>query len=221
MNGDSPDLDETTETLAPPEFPWPPQPDTSTLDALAETWSEVVRRPARFYSRLPLGARLGPAMVFLIVLSYAGAGADLFWGEVLPSRDWLWSDTLGTSRSEAVIAFLFAGPLALAFTVLLAGLVQTGLIVFGARQQSARETLHVLLYASATSLFQLIPWVGTLVGSIWWAVVTVVGVREVHRCSTGRAAAATFVPIFAVAMVFTALVLVAVFLGLVSGLLSR
>lgn len=201
-------------------FPWPPSPGTSSIEALVATIAEVLMRPARTFAALSPSAPLAPAALFLIVLTYAGAGVQLFWRMVLPVPEWVPAAMVG-SEAEAVADFLVSGPFALAVTTLVALVVHAGLVVFGARRERPGATVAVLYYASASGILQIVPWIGALLAGVLGLVVSVVGVREVHGTSTGRAAAAVLVPLFAVGALFAFGVLLLLLAGFSTGLLSR
>jgi hypothetical protein len=55
-------------------------------------------------------------------------------------------------------------------------------------------TFRVVCYASSPEVFQIVPICGGLVGGVWGFAISVVGLREVHRTTTGKAAAAVLLP---------------------------
>lgn len=219
---DEADLFGTTDTDAPDPatFPWPAPAGNSGFDALVRTAATVLTRPSAFYRTLPIDAPPVPAAIFLVILTYAGAGVYLFWEMVLPDPAWV-PAAMRTTESEAIINFLLSGPIALAITTLVALLVHVGLVIFGARRQRPRNTINVLYYASATAIFQIIPWIGVLVAGLASLVITIIGVREVHGTSTGRATAAVLLPIFAVAAMLVFGIFLIVIAGLMTGVISR
>lgn len=201
-------------------FPWPPRSDESSIDALGRTWSGALFHPARFFSSMPIDASLAPAVVFLLIATYAGAGVNLFWQMVLPTPGWLPPEFQSTG-AEAVSGFLLAGPFALAVSTIVALIVHVGLIVFGARRERAANTVAVTYYVSAASIFQVIPWLGALLAGFWGIAISIIGVREVHRTSTMRAAAAVLVPMFGLIAFLVGLVMLVVLAGVSSGLITR
>lgn len=201
-------------------FPWPPPPGTSLLDSLVGTVANILTAPARFFAAMPIDAPIVPAVVFMLILTYAGAGVQLFWDMVLPDPAWV-PATLRSSDAEAVAGFFLAGPFALAVTTLVALLVHIGLIVFGARGAHARNTVATFYYTSATAILQIVPWLGVVLAGVASIVIAIVGVRAVHGTTTGRAAAAVLLPIIGFAMLVAAGVVLLVVLGLTSGLMSR
>jgi hypothetical protein len=205
--------------LSEPSFPWPPSRGSAFLDTLGRTWAESLFQPARFFASMPLHASLGMAMLFQIGMGYAGAGADLFWRTALPAPS-VFGFTVPETAAQAVATFLLAGPLSLILAVIAACLVHIGLIIFGARRHHADSTLRVLLFASSTYLFQILPVIGGAVAAIWWLVIVIVGIREVHGTSTGRAAAAVLIPALALATVATVVIMALLVAGVAIGLLA-
>lgn len=204
----------------PAPFPWPAPAGISGFDALVRTAAAVLTRPSAFYRSLPIDAPAAPAALFLVILTYAGAGVYLFWEMVLPDPAWV-PAAMRTTEPEAIVNFLLSGPIALAITTVLALLVHVGLVIFGARRERPRNTVAVLYYASATSILQIIPWIGVLIAGLASLVITILGVREVHGASTARASAAVLLPLFAVAAMLVLGIFLIVIAGLTTGVISR
>ena len=77
-------------------------------------------------------------------------------------------------------------------------------------------TFRVVSYVSATSLISWIPIVGGLVAAVWGIVLSILGIREMHSTTTGRAALVVLVPAAIVILLLAlvaASVLVAIFAG--------
>lgn len=200
-------------------FPWPAPEGMSTLEALGQTWSGVVLHPRRFFSLMPIEGPLSPPVVFQLLIAVAAAGANTFWRTILP-----FPGSFGMTESapsDPLVVFLLSAPIALALTVLGAGLIHIGLIVLGARRHGPAATLRILLFTSATSLFALVPWIGVWIGAVWGLAIAVIGIREVHGTSTGRATAAVLAPILGCATLMVMFVMLVVVLGLATGVMSR
>jgi hypothetical protein len=83
------------------------------------------------------------------------------------------------------------------------------ILFVGSENSGFRSTFRVVSYVSVTSLVTWIPFIGGLLG-LYGLYLAVVGIREMHSTTTGRAALVVLVPI--------GLILVAVFLvALVAG----
>jgi len=219
-------FDSTQETsLDPPAaaddaaFPWPPGPRVSALDALGETIRQSLLEPTRFFRALPVQSPLGPALVYYVLLAVAGAGIMLFWGSVFAlfvEPGSLPGALLGVGDGDfgaRLAEFLFS-PLASLIGLGIGTLVvHLALVIFGGARNGLGATLRALAYTAASQLFVILPGIGIFVAMGWWLALAVIGLREVHGTTTGRAVAAILAPIVAV---FMFLVVVGIFAALVS-----
>lgn len=199
------------------ESPWPP--DASFLDTLGQTWRSIVFEPTTFFTNMPVAGPIGPAVLFATLLLYAGAGADLFWRMLLPAPAWL--ETFAGPGDTPLASFLLAGPVGLVVTALYAGAAHLGLIVLGARRERAGATLRVHLFASAAMLFQIVPVVGWLANLVSSVVILVVGLRTVHRTTTGRVVGALLLPVVGIVVIGVGLAILVAVVAVSLGIVSR
>ena len=66
-------------------------------------------------------------------------------------------------------------------------------------------TFRSTAYASMPGLISWIPLIGTIVGVVWSTVLNIIGIREVHSTTTGRAALVVLIPLIAFFLVFAVL----------------
>lgn len=177
-------------------------------DDFVRAWKESVLSPSRFFSGLRPGGSLWRAILFLLVLSVVGAGLGLIWsaglwggGDVTAMREALGASSEALGRWAAVMSNPLIGFLAAPFTAILLWVL--GTVVFHALvtilvdgHAGLRETARVVAYAWAgPQVFQAIPVLGGTIGSVWSVVLMVIGIREQHGASGGRAAAVVLLPV--------------------------
>lgn len=200
-------------------FPWPPGPRVSALDALGETIRRSLFEPTRFFRALPLSSPLGPALFYYVLLGVAGAGIMLFWGTffalfVSPGGGLALLLGVGDGDFGArLVDFLLSPLLSLLGLSIGALVIHIALVVFGGARNGFGATLRALAYSAASQLWFILPAIGIFVAIGWWFVLAVIGLREVHGTSTGRAVAAVIVP----PLVFFTLLVV---LGVLAALLT-
>ena len=95
------------------------------------------------------------------------------------------------------------------------------LVLLIARPMSTNfeTTFRVVAYANVTILVAWVPILGLLVATVWYAVLSILGVREGHATSTGKAVVIVLIPV-AIAL-FILLVLAAVVGAVIFGALSN
>jgi hypothetical protein len=79
------------------------------------------------------------------------------------------------------------------------------LMIVRGNRKGFEATFRVIAYVMSTQIFGIIPILGGLVGLIWAFVIEIVGARETHGISTGRATLAVFLPILVIVVLGIAL----------------
>jgi hypothetical protein len=196
------------------DFPWPAGQGESFLDALAKTWSGSVFRPSAFFRSMPHRGPLAAAAAFHAICDLAGAGADLFWTNTLAVAGIAIGDPTGSR--DTIVNFVLAVPFGLAVTAMVAILLHAALFTLGAARQPSGVTLRALFYTGGPTFFLVVPVLGLWIAAVWWIVITVIALREVHATSTGRAAAALLLVLFVLSLVLAGVMVVGLVLGVVS-----
>jgi hypothetical protein len=202
----------------PPDFPWPPRADDSAIEALATTWRESVFQPASFFRRMPRESQIGWVLLYYLMIGVVVAGISLFWQMLLgPSLidRWLWPDP--APEGNPVVDFLLSPVWLLIGLYAAAGGVHLMLLLVRGARHGFGPTLRVFCFASGPQLFSVVPYIGPAVGGVWSLVITVIGLREAHETTTGKAAAAILIPLVLLLGVAVVVFVAAALLGL-SGL---
>ena len=191
--------------IAPPApaleapFPWPPRDAESVLGAAGRTWRESVFDAASFFRRMPEDAPLGPALVYLIGVTVLASGIQLFWDMLLlavrPPGEGTGALFAPASPLQALITFFLSPLIMLGALFVGAGIWHLLLRIFGGAKGGFGTTARVFAYAQGPQLFAIVPFLGTLIGAVWGLVIAVIGLREAHRTTTGKALAAVLIPL--------------------------
>jgi hypothetical protein len=188
-------------------FPWPPAEGESVVNAYGRTWRGAALEPRAFFGALPAQQSLGPALLYYLPLGIAVAGAQLFWSSIRGTVDTERDAVLGAELPalSPLVEFLLS-PVMLILTIFVAaGLVHLLLRLLGGASRDFGFTVRVFAYAYSPQILGVVPVVGSAVGFFWMVGVAIIGLREGHRTSTGKAATAVLVPL-AVALTFFAIV---------------
>ncbi len=158
--------------------------------SFVEVVGRVVRRPSEFFSSIPRrGNFLAPlvfAMICIEISAILGGLLGLFW-TTGATGGFRFGDFLGS-----VIAAPIGGAIGL---FILAGIAHLLVMLFvGSENSGFGSTFRVVSYASVSSLVSWIPFIGGLLG-LYGLYLSVVGIREMHSTTTGRAALVVLVPI--------------------------
>jgi hypothetical protein len=174
----------------------------------------VVLQPVRFFAGLPRsGALLNPLLFALICIMISAilssvlvlAGVQENPGFNPNPQNALPSTFAPTSAIASVIFAPIGGTIGL-FVVAAIQQLLVRLIV-GANNSGFGATFRVASYTQLTSLVNWIPIVGPLV-ALYGLYLSIVGIREMHSTTTGKAALVILIP-FAVVLLVALVVLVA------------
>jgi hypothetical protein len=76
-----------------------------------------------------------------------------------------------------------------------AGILHLCLLLVGGDRQGYEATFRVQTYSAGAHLLNVIPLCGWLVAPVWLLVLQIIGLKEAHGISGGRAALAVFLPL--------------------------
>jgi hypothetical protein len=204
--------DQVTSSDTPPDFPWPPRENESFLDALVMTWKESVFHPTSFYRRMPRDISLGSAVGYYLITGILASGLSLFWRMVFGGSI-LQRFYPDASSDNAFVDFLLSPLLLLLGLYIVLGVVHLFLLMFRGSKHGFGTTLRVGAMSEGPQLFNVIPFIGPMVGGIWVVVLWVIGLREAHETTTGKALAAVLVPLGLLLLLAILGVIIAVLIG--------
>ncbi|MCL4234048.1 MAG: YIP1 family protein [Deltaproteobacteria bacterium] len=181
------------------------------LPMLLPTLREIVFRPAEFFSRLRVPGPLWPAIVFGVVMAVPGGIVSNLTNMVFQTNlvDTLatlnieipeeFKASLGNQAGVSVMTSLFAMifvPVGAFIGFFINGAItHLMLMMLGGANAKMEDTIRVVGYGGATSVAQLVPFLGPFVGYIWNVVVVSIGLSRVHGIPGWKAVAAVLIPL--------------------------
>lgn len=199
------------------QFPWPPAEGESIPGAFARTWRGAALEPRRFFAALPETGSLGAALLYYLPLGILVAAGNFMWAAVGGGMGAERDAVLGAETTFTPLVQFLLSPLILLLSLFLAaGVTHLLLRLLGGATRDFGFTSRLFAFAYSPQAVGVVPVVGTAIGFAWMVVVAIVGLREGHRTTTGRAAAAVLVPVM-IGLVFVA---AATFIALTGRLLA-
>ena len=198
---------------APPSaspLPWE-APDAK-LKAIFPTVVEFVRRPLAAYGRMSLAVDLVRPIAYFVALILIKVIIEVAWslpqhGKLVETyrttleqmgQGAMWEQIAPYLNRPGLLYTVLVVASPLIYLILLfvwAGLVHLSGSVLGASSAGFSGTLRVIAYAATAGVASIIPFVGGLVGLIWFLVLTMIGLSVVHRADGWKAALATLAPL--------------------------
>jgi hypothetical protein len=173
------------------ECPWEERESYGTINAYFQTASKCILTPTRFFSKLPTSdGYFNPILFVAITLP------------VTVVLVYLWTGLFTGMRLTGLIGIFFIASLLFVGGVIFApiwlaiwsGILHLCLYLVGGAREGYQATFRVVSYSSVASLFNAIPFIGNL-ASLWGLVLTVIGLRETHKTTTGKAVGAVAIPV--------------------------
>jgi hypothetical protein len=88
------------------------------------------------------------------------------------------------------------------------------LMIVRGNKRGFMATFRTISYSYSARLFDIVPVIGSLIGSIYMLILIIIGVREGHEISTGKAVLAVFLPVIVgIGLVILAVLLIPIFFG--------
>lgn len=177
-------------------------PNVSFPANFVRTWNGFIAAPSRIFASVPFDNPVARPLLFYLFIAIVAAFFSLLvtaamgvpegFNETLSTYD------LGFEMSPGALALVvfFATPFVLLFALLINSLVVHLFVVMLIRERrTLGATVRVMCYSIAPYPVAAIPIIGPMASSVWITVLVILGLREAHRTTTGRAAAAVLIPL--------------------------
>lgn len=187
-------------------IPWDERARLGFATALVDTTLQVLRAPSDFYRRMRPAGGVGSALAYAVIVAYFGFVATAFY-------EWIFMMIVGQQAPElgfgpevdralammqggSPIVRLVAAPLGLAAAAFIgAAINHLALVLLSGARRGFETTFRVCAFANAANVVSLLPICGPFVASVWFMVLSVIGLSVVHAISWQKAAAAVLMPL--------------------------
>jgi len=174
------------------ECPWEDRESYGLFKAYFQTAIKCLSTPPLFFSKLPISGGYGDPILFAVFSVALSAPIGMLLISLLgavPLSTGLFGMLMGFVC--ALVGAAVVTPVAI---LIWSGIVHGALLLLQAADGGFQATLRVVSYSAVTQLFNALPYVGN-VASLYGIVLTIIGLRETHRTTTGRAVAAVLTPL--------------------------
>ena len=167
------------------------------IGAFFTTTKEVLFSPTQFFKKVAASEGYWAPLIYGVICGVIGGCAAILWQWLFASK-FLPMQILSMIPFFGIVLIIFlAGlPFAIALSLVVGtGITHLCLMIVGGNRKGIESTFRALCYAYSGNLFGIIPFIGSTIGGIYTLVLTIIGVREVHGISTGRAVLAVLLPL--------------------------
>jgi len=184
------------------------------FSAYFRTTKEALFSPVQFFKKVSAGEGYWSPLIYGIISGIIGIGVLLIY-------QWFFFFAFIPAQVHTFIPYnliltflMISIPFTVVFSIFLGSVItHLCIMIIGGNKRGFQATFRAISYSFCTSLFYIIPFVGNFVGSIYMIVLIVIGVREGHGMTTGKAVLAVFLPL----VVFFGLIFAAILTPLFFG----
>ncbi|MBI3271046.1 MAG: YIP1 family protein [Planctomycetes bacterium] len=189
---------------AGPEEAAPAEPSTSSCPweerarypggawaALVATWKAACLDPTTFFSRLPSRGPDWDPVLYALACALPGILVQMVWQVLLAG----FRGGRPIAAPQVLCGGFLLAPIWLTLGFVVAAAILHGsVLLVGGSKEGFTVTFRVVAYSMGPHVLHAIPGLGSLASGIWLSVLLVIGLRERHRISTGRAIAVVTIP---------------------------
>ena len=177
------------------------------LSAFFRTTGGALFSPTRFFKKISIGEGYWTPLIYGLITGIIGKGAAILWL-------WLFvAQFIPLGRlpyNFSILQFIIPLPFQQAIAIFVIGaIIHFCLMIVGGNNNGYKTTFRAISYSYSAQLFNIIPFIGSLIGFIYWIILFILGVREGHGISTGKAVLAVLLPVIVgVGVVIVAVMLI-------------
>lgn len=179
------------------------------------TTKEALFSPTQFFKKVSAGEGYWSPLIYGILSGMIGFGVSLVY-------QWFLFSAFIPPRVHALIPYnliltisLIGIPLMTASSIFIgSAITHLCLMIVGGNKKGFQTTFRPISYSFCAHLFDIVPFVGSFIGSIYMIILIIFGVRESHGISTGKATLAVLLPLIIVfGLGILAAILIPMFIG--------
>ena len=169
------------------------------IGAFFKTTQEVLFSPTIFFKKAAAGKGYWSPFIFAMISGVIGSGVALLW-QWLFFTGFVPPQILSMTTYSVILTFaVISIPFTIALSILIgSGVTHLCLMIVRGSRGGFEATFRAISYSYGASLFYIVPIIGTIVGGIYLMILAILGVREGHGISTGRAVLAVLLPLIVV-----------------------
>jgi hypothetical protein len=198
---------------------WEDRESKGFLNGLFTTLKDVLFSPSVFFKRMPVTGGLTDPLLFALIIGMVGFIFSYFWqillqgamqGIMIPGMKAAAEQNMFRGIGMAALAF-FSPFLIILVLFIGSGILHVCLMLVRGARSGFEATFRVVAYGYSTYIFLVIPFCGGLLAGVWAIVLMIIGLREAHETTGGKAAFAVFLPVVVCCGLF--FIAIAMFMG--------
>ncbi len=184
------------------------------IRAFFQTVRNSLFSPTKFFKKISFGEGYWAPLIYGLIAGIIGNGFTIFWFWLFMAQ-FIPMDRLPFQYSLSILQIIIPLPFQQAIAIFIgSAIIHLSLIIVRGNNNGYKTTFRAVSYSYSGYLFGIIPFIGLLIGNIYVFILTIIGVREGHEISTGKAILAVLLPAIVIfGLVFIAILVVMMFIG--------
>ena len=182
--------------------PWEDRVTNGFFNGLFKTVKDVISSPSDFFKKMPVRGGLTDPLLFAMIVGTVGLLCLSVWELLLHEsiRSFMTPEmrtAAGRGMSNGITSPL--GTLMIPFLIILLLFVMSGmlhlfLMLVRGEKAGFEATFRVVCYSVSPFLFMVIPYCGMLITMLWVLSLFMIGLRDAHETTGGKATVAVLFP---------------------------
>jgi hypothetical protein len=182
---------------------WEDREQIGFVKALIATLNKVLFKPTDFFRSMPLTGGLTDPLLFTLIIGMIGMIFDYFWRALLsgPMQEFMPSGMATATGQTSLHGMAGLGILSIILPFLIvigifisSGILHLSLMMLKGARENFEATFRVAAYSYSANIFLVLPICGYVIACVWAVVLTVIGLKEVHKITGGKALFAVSLP---------------------------
>lgn len=184
------------------------------IRAFYRTTRDSLFSPSQFFKKISFGEGYWAPLIYGLIAGIIGNGCAIFWVWLLIAQFIPWEKLpfqYGLSILQVIVPLPFQQAIAMFVG---SAIIHLCLMIVKGNNHGYKTTFRAISYSYSGYLFGIIPFIGLIIGGIYTFILTIIGVREGHGISTGKAVLAVLLPVIVISgLIFIAILVAMMFVG--------
>ena len=171
------------------------------FNGLFKTVNEVLFRPSAFFKKMPVAGGLTDPLLYAMIVGTVGLLFLSVWHLVLhdPMQSFVTPEMSAAGRGISGNVASPLGTVMMPFVLILwlfivSGMLHLFVMIVGGAKAGFEATFRVVSYSVSPFLFLVIPYCGVVITPLWALSLFMIGIRDAHETTGGKATAAVLFP---------------------------
>jgi hypothetical protein len=196
--------------------PWEDRENTGYFGGLFRTAKEVLFNPTPFFQRMLVTGGVADPLLYALIIGMMGLMFFYLWDILLHDsmQNFMTPEMRAAAGRTAIhgVSSIFASIitpfLLILWLFVVSGMLHLFLMLARGAKAGFEATFRVVAYSVSPFLFMVIPVCGLLVTALWAMTAVIIGLREAHETTGGKAVFAVLFPLIFCCGVITLIIMI-------------